>query len=348
MTRGDVKNSNTQTVSPFFQIIFIVLTLAIITGSVYWRLIGFFPIDESPPIKYFMPEQLSVTSERNTVQVGLFIRDFTKFDILRNDFVMSAIIWFVFDPETISVELLEKFSFENGEIIDRSTPHVRGIGKKIFVYYSIKVHFTSALSYRYFPVDDHRIYIVLTHEFVNPQEMRFEATVNDFLIRPDLKFIGWVFVNKNVESGYGESVLNELDPLKTVKKSKVIFDMGYSRIQMRTVISIVLPLLFIFFLALFVFSLDPRKSASTVLSLSASSITAMLAYRFVIETMSPNVGYFMMSDYFFFLFLISIFIIFILALISTRLSLMYKKIAIIALHSFVIISSCYLLFIWST
>ena len=118
--------------------------------------------------------------------------------------------------------------------------------------------------------------------------------------------------------------------------------MEFSRFGTRQLISILLPLLLIFYITVFCFSIEPQTS----IGLSTGSMTAIIAYRFVIENLSPASGYFMLSDYLFFLILSACFITFFLNVLDVFLftiPMNIKKAGIIGIHGFVIAVSCYLL-----
>jgi cytochrome c oxidase subunit IV len=74
----------------------------------------------------------------------------------------------------------------------------------------------------------------------------------------------------------------------------------------------VLPLLLIFYLSIFAFSIKDIVLAGTLI---LGSTSGLLAYAFVIQTISPLVGYFMLSDYLFIFVLMSIFIIFLITIL---------------------------------
>ncbi len=95
---------------------------------------------------------------------------------------------------------------------------------------------------------------------------------------------------------------------------RVIFALDYTPTGLRQLVSIILPLLLIFSLTIFTFSMDPEPYYRSILTLSSGAVTGLIAYKFVIENLSPKVGYFMLGDMLFFLFLTMTFVIFFLIL----------------------------------
>ncbi len=280
------------------------------------------------------------------VKVGLYIRDFSEFNITKEEFTFSGIIWFVFDPTLVSLETIGKFSFEKGEILEKSAPKVRLVDNNALVYYDIKVKFTSPLRYDLFPFDDHRIYILFTNNFVSAVEVKFESSTYDFVVKPTLRDIGWEQVDRRVQAGYLKDDLDPYDEAKNTYHPRVAFALDYSRVGVRYITLIILPLLLLLFLAIFTFSLDAKKSSGTALSLAAGGVTGIIAYRFVMESMSPSVDYFMISDKIFFLFFVAIFFIFLVNFFANIYTLNQKRILVAFFHIVVMIFLVYFMWVW--
>ncbi|MBA3752528.1 hypothetical protein H0X06_07155, partial [Candidatus Dependentiae bacterium] len=111
----------------------------------------------------------------------------------------------------------------------------------------------------------------------------------------------------------------------------------------RRLVTILFPLMLIFYISIFTFSINPITNLRSIISLSSASITGLLAFRFVIENLSPKVGYFMISDYLFFLLLGTTCIVFLVNSRSHELCARTKEFITIGLHSFVIGILFYLL-----
>jgi hypothetical protein len=195
------------------------------------------------------------------------------------------------------------------------------------------------LNYADFPLDDHTIYLVLSNHFFSPSEVIFHSDRSSFNVTALIT--GWRAVDHAVETGFNTVVLDKFDDRKITSFPVAIFSIDFSRNAMRYVLTILLPLMLIFYLVLFSFSVEPGTS----ISLTAGGITGMLAYRFVIENLSPATGTFMMSDYLFFLFLAGSFFVFFLNLIdiaAIRIPLVIKEILLFALYLLMTFTSIYL------
>lgn len=288
-------------VSPMYQVgCLIMVTILVLLLSVipFYRFITLEPV---PPIFSVTPKQVKEWGGNATeVTVGMNIINFPKFDAVNNDFVIDAIVWFEFDSALVSLETIEKFSFEKGEIINKSLSNTKIIDDKFFAQYNITVKFTSTLAFQFFPWDDHRIYLKLTNKIVSPSEIIYQSYISGFIISEGAFVAGWKMVGKNVLAGYSESYLDENDAKKVVLNPCVLFSVDFSRSGAQHIFLIFLPLFLMFFLGFFSFAF---REPPLIFSLSLGSVTAILSYNFVIQGMSPHTGYFLFSDLMFMLFL---------------------------------------------
>lgn len=335
-----------QRVSPIYQTAWIILTMVCIMGLVTWRSNTFRYDEKSYDIKPITPEKITEFGGfSGIIQTGLFIDEFQQFSIEANNFIFDGIVWFKFNPGEISLDTIEKFSFEKGTLLYKSPPETKIEGDSLLARYNIRLQFSSNLQYKNFPLDHHRINIVLTNKFTNPSEVFFDSEYRDLIINSDMSFRGWSQIDKEVETGYTVSELDPGDPQQTILRPAVVFSINYARTSIRYTLSIILPLALVFFVSLFGISL-PLKAA---IAGSAAGVTAILAYRFVIENLSPRVGFFMMSDYLFFIFLGMTLLIFIINVSETfgkrKLSHKAKMLLVAILHLIIIFSTAYLI-IW--
>ncbi len=331
-------------VSLKFQSAAIVINCLILLYLIHGSLTRFKSSDVAPKIHYITPKNINDFGENySTVQVGLCVKDFLLFDIVKNKFIMDAIVWFKFDPSQVPLDIIEKFTFEKCDSISKSSPDIKITeNNNIFVQYDVKVHFSSNMQYSLFPIDSHTIYLILINNLASPAEFVFQSEVSDFIIVPDMRRYGWQEVNHRVKTGYSALDLKEYSKKDIINRPVTVFEIDYLRSSIRYILSIFLPLLIIFFVTIFTFSLNPVEFAKTIYTIATAGITALIAYSFVIENLSPAVGYFMLSNYMFFLFFFATFIIFVLNVFTLNLSSLQKKIIIVILHSSVIISCIYL------
>ncbi len=255
------------------------------------------------------------------VSVGLYITNFPTFDFVNSDFTFDGGLWFGFDPALISLSTVGNFSFEKGEIIHQSKPSVQVVDGRFFAHYTVRVRFKSDMDYAFFPFDAHRIDLVLVNNKAVPSEMIFRSYSPFFELSPALsKRIGWLLLGTSIRTGWREIVIDEYETKRNISRPCAVFSMRMRRIGFRNAMLILLPLFMIYFLSLFSLALDPRRYPTIVFGLASAGVTALLGYRFVIEGMSPKVGYFVLSDKVFIFFLTATLIIFSLAIFLIRLA----------------------------
>ncbi len=298
-------------VMPRNQVIILTIVFATVAIFSYISIISFRPFERPAPLKSLTPQKIAewgVMPPR--VSIGLDILDFPVIDFVNNQFVFDGIIWFEFDPALLALDTVGKFSFEKGEILQKSEPNTQLVDSKLFARYDIRVRFTSDLEYDMFPFDDHTIFITVVNRTISPVEMVFRSYSSFFKLSSSIAITGWDIKTTAVRTGYSESHLDTYDTSKVISHPKAVFSIGFRRGAIRNSLIILLPMLLIFFLALFSLSFDPEKQMTIIMSLATLGVTSLLAYRFVIENMTPRVGYFVFSDQIFILILAATLIIF--------------------------------------
>jgi len=327
-----------------FQLVLMALTSALFGYCFYRSFTEFATPEQTIQVNNLTPQQIKqIGKPPGEITVGLIIRDFLTFDPIKNDFVFIGNIWFSYDPETISIDLLSKFRFDKAEILEKSEPSSTIIGNRFVVNYTIKVHFKNQLLYQYFPFDDHQLTLQLINPYALAYDVSFNTVPSNFEVTPATKSQGWTVINKTTSPGYSElQGVENPTPYPTV-----LFTIDYLRTGIRQAFTILLPLLALFFVSLFSFSLEPAQYATRSMAITAGSITAILAYKFVIENISPVAGYFMISDYIYLMFLCAISLTFILSIVALNQSVGIKKFLIVLLHLFVCISFVYITLFWT-
>lgn len=320
-------------ISPLYQIIFIILTTVFIATAFIYRVGFFYAYDAAPPYNVINPmKYYDLGAFAKPIEVGLHIDQYENFNLSDNDFTFSGKLWFIADPGTISLDTLGKFTFAFGDILSKSPPRTRLVDGKIFAQYSIRVRHISTLALEDFPMDSHRIYIQLQNQYITPNEFLFSATLSHFIAHTNSEIFGWKQRDLSVKSGY---IVDEVDVFNKERSSEyptIIFFLDFMRTSVQQIITIFLPLLLILYVILFCFSI---RENSTSVSLAAGSVTGILAYKFVIANLSPKVGYFMLSDYIFFLFLATSILVFLFNISDIyyhTFSLLVKKIFIGLVH----------------
>ena len=168
----------------------------------------------------------------------------------------------------------------------------------------VKIKFSSKLDYQMFPFDDHRIYFILTNLFLDPDDAIYVVPSVDFIVSKDVSIPGWVL--KGHEVVFGKTPLIEGATGLHESYPQVIFILELEKNSLGIIFTIIIPLLIMFFV-----SLVSILQASVIgnfskkvfnwdnYSISIGNLAAVLAYRFVIQTVSPDVGYLTVCDYFY-------------------------------------------------
>lgn len=262
-------------------------------------------------------EEMQIRHFSVKVNTGLFVKNFTVFNPIKDEFVMDCILWFEFDPSELMSDIVGKFDFGNGKILYKSPPDVRVVGDKVFVKYDVRVSFKGNLVYKKFPLNDHKVTIILTNDFVTPEEMYFQVDESGFDMSQDVKLHNWLVKDLDVETGYTKVSLDKNDPEKTASHPKVLFTIKVEKASIRRLLIIFVPFFTAAFFALFAFLMGLANVRGRF-SLSITAITALLGYRFVIERMMPSVGYFTTTDSIYTFLLVFVFFCFLFQLMITR------------------------------
>ncbi len=340
-------------VRPQYQVAMLIITSIIVLLLGARAVVLFNPLEPYPEIKSVTPEKIKEWGgDPVVVDVGLYITNWHQFKIVENIFVFDGVIWFEFDPALISLDTIEKFSFEKGEILQKSEPSTKLIDGKLFSEYKIRLRFTSTLSHQLFPLDDHRINITVVNTYVTPSEMIFRSFKSDFATSKKIFIPAWHEIDREVRTGYEEEYIDKFDQRKVIRYPVSVFMLDFTRSGSRLIILIFLPLFLIFFISLFWFSFEPENGRA-ILTLATSAVTSLIVYRFVIQGMSPKVGYFLLSDHIFTFFLALAFISFVFALLwvrhgkKTPTMTTLRGLIFLSFHIIVIILWYCLLFLWA-
>jgi hypothetical protein len=331
-TTPNPENLAYQKVSVPFQVAWILFGLIWFAIIVQERLTIFNPLEEGAEIVTITPLVCAQFGGNSSfVTTGLYIERFITFDMVNNVFTFVGYIWFKYLPGMLSLENLSKFSFIQGEIIDKSPPVTQMIDKQLLTTFRIRVKLSSLLNYKDFPFDGHKLRITMFHNGFSPDEVLFQSGEQDLVIKTTQGELGWHEVNLNVDAGYMASNMDTNDKRNTQYHPAVTFEIDYVRFGMRLFLIVILPILILLYISIFGFSLD----ADSAVRNSIGSLTGILSYRFVIDHMSPNVSYFIISDRVFFLIAAlagATLIIHIIALYKIKMTLRLKQLIIITIH----------------
>lgn len=340
METENISTSN-NCVSPITQLIFIVISFACIATAFYVQKSVFVVNDPLPAIQPY-----PMAKPENTVTVGLYVDHFEALNMIANRCIVSGILWFIAPQNAEFAAIIEQCTFQRAQVLEKIALTNKPLdAQHNLITYSVRVEFSNILDYTYFPLDDHRLYLVLVNQATTADKLTLQATPTSFALNKDISFSGWELKNQKVTSGTIPAPLDSTDMRTLQVYPAVLFSFDFARAGLRYVITIFFPLLLIFYLI--VFALSMNSEASLVLAIAG--VTALVSFRFVIESISPLVGYFMLSDYIFFLFLIATFFVFIITIVDSyakQLTKREKLIALSLLHLLVILVTVYYLVFW--
>ena len=334
------------TVGPWFHIVCIAITSLSIAALIFINLHYFDAQEQMPRVDVVYNQDM--VSSIPTIKTGIFMRDISDFDVLKGKFNFNLVIWFSFDPTKISQDLVDQFTFEKAKEDFRSAPVIRlDTEHERIVEYTLRLSVSMPLNYRHFPVDDHSLNLVLGNYVISPETAMFVTDPRWIIVNPEIHVEGWRFMNTDARAGHMVHSINPYNEKQIFDHARVVFSLNFERSGVRHLFSIILPMLIIFFVTLFSFSINTRNSDYyNVVALSVGSVMALIAYRFVIETISPNTAYFTISDYMFMFFLCATFTVLFINALESSISASKKKIVTVVLHVLTILVCAYFFAPW--
>ncbi len=243
------------------------------------------------------------------VKTGLYLKSFPKFDMVNNQFIFDALLWFEFHPNEIMLESISKFSVDNGKVINRSPPDLKVVGDAVIATFDIRIDCKANLDFVKFPLEDHRLSIIITNNAVTPYEMFFIVDNTTFNVAPDLNISNWKIKSLNTDSGYFSPALDTKSAEKGSAYPKAIFTLDVQKTGIRKVLVIFLPIYLVIMLSLFSFLMALNNYIGRF-SLTSAGISAELGYRFVLDKMIPEVSYFTIADSLYLVLLVASFLVF--------------------------------------
>jgi hypothetical protein len=293
-----------------YQISSLVFTSLILLLIIYYNLVQFHACEVRESLIANLPQKGNQWGDESThLNVGFVIEQFPKFNIREDAFEIKGSLWFKFNHNLISLDKLNTFSFENGKILQISAPKVRLISsQELFVYYDIHILFSSLLNHRLFPFTDHALFLNLKLDEFSSKEINVITGRNNLKVYKDISSEGWKLKDYNIEAGYIERSVSKFNSHEVINFPRVIFTFSFEKPGSRRIFIIFGPMLMIFFLAL-VSLLIHRTGSIPALNMAIGSLSALIVHRIIIESLSPVVGYFTLTDSLYLYFLGTIFLI---------------------------------------
>ena len=320
-------------VTTLFQLIALIIVTALLALLFLPPFYSFRPKDQVPVIKPYttpLPEQ-------KQVHLGIHIDNFVEFDIVRNNFVVEGSLWFAYDPKNISRKDIDQFTFDQATL-ERSEPIILKENGLEVAHYTFRATLKMQFNYENYPLDDHRLYLMIKNDALTTQQAQFVMVPGNLTVSQQAQGrSSHVFEHPRASVGYSSYHVNVTGEDQLFSYNRALCTFDCNRVDMRHFLNIFLPLFLIFFLTLFSFSFVYNQHLTDVPSIAAASIPALFAYRFVIESLSPNVSYFMVSDYLFFLYLLLSLLTFLSVSRALNEPVRIKKLIIIGLYALMLV-----------
>jgi len=252
-------------------------------------------------------EQLTAKEKNRatSVTMGLHINGFPSFSFVKNEFTLDGIVWFKFQPGTVSLKTISDFSIQNslvqgsGALTTKSEPIVKLLGNDVQVSYHIQTTFKTDLNFSNFPLENHRLTIVIQNKNVTPYELCFEATNRTLTIAEKNLVLDWEPKATLVQTGYMQADLETDNPAAAIRYPVAAFSIDFEGVGIRDLISLYFPMFLLFFLAFFCLLID--ISDISRLAYIATAIPILVLFRMVIDGVSPAIGYSTHIDFVFYL-----------------------------------------------
>ena len=280
---------------PSYQFVLIGILIFFIFKSVDRICVDFYTSDQLPVVQLFKESDQQIFTK--SIECGFYLKNFIEFNHINNKFVINGTIWFEAQQEIMSV--LDKFAVGKSEIIYKSEPVFSEIDGKSIAEFDLRLEFPANLTYKYFPLEDHLISFSISNLHLAKKGFALKAQDDNFQISPNLYVDGWKIFQKRVFFGYEKIKIGRDEVLN----NRVVFSLDFLQTSKRLFMLIITPLIICMFLSFMAFSIDFVRF-EPLMNLVLSSIAAIIGYRFVIETLSPKVSYFIFSDVFFLLILL--------------------------------------------
>lgn len=286
------------------------------------------------------------------IKTGLFINNFLDVNLVKNKIDLMGIIWFEFNKNEVTLPVLEEAIFSKADVRPQANLHDNLCGSAspivtekadgiMLAQYPVKIEFVSNLNHKLFPFDSHRVYLTLNNMHLDASKFAFEIDSDSLKISSNAHVHGWRNVDQSVQAGFvSKQIISE----QVTSYPRVVFAFDFVRSSFKDILLLLLPLLVLFFMSMFSFSYDHKVDRENILEIGVASVAAMVAYRFVIDSVAPNVPYYMLVDWLFALFLVLSFLVFLINVFD-----LFKKhrgLVILGLHAILVFSWYSLLFIW--
>ncbi len=251
--------------------------------------------EANDPIPNILQLKTKTKNKASLVTIGLHINSFPTFSFTKNEFIIDGILWFKFPQGAESIKQIENFTIqnsllqENGILLYKSSPIIKLIDHDVLVCYHIQTSFKANLDYHNFPMENHRLFIIIQNKSATPEELYFQSDSQNITIAKDNLLGYWQPREASVKTGYIQANLHHSDPELSIHYPVAAFSINFENIGVRNLASLYFPMFVLFFIALFCLFID--ISDISRLSYVAAAIPTLALFRLVIDGVSPHVGY---------------------------------------------------------
>jgi hypothetical protein len=260
-------------------------------------------LETSPIFEAVTPQkERALANAPPIVDIGLSVRNFSYMNMKEGRFKIEGTLWFLFKPGEISLKTIEQFDIERGTLLKKSAARAKLHHQKILASFDVTIEFLSQLEHKKFPVTDHRIFLIVKMGEVSKSELTFNATHSGIMIAPDVQQQTWKLKEYRAQTGYYSEILDGHNEALNVSRPVAMFSFDFENPGFRVLLLLLIPEFILFLFGLFSLII-PFKDAAGSINLSIGSISGLIVHRFVVENISPDVGYFTFFDkiYVFFL-----------------------------------------------
>jgi hypothetical protein len=285
-------------------------------------------------------EKINQNVINKPLHVNLKINSFIETDIAQGVLEFTGIILFSFDNKLTTEDEISRFTFYSSEILKKEKILDKLENDQRFIAYDIQIKIKLNLNYRLFPVDDHKVFIILMNYNFKDREIRY---VNKkFDLEVNLKAYDWIMSNLIIKDGIFNSDL--VFENQKINFPAILYQLEIIRYGYREILLILIPLFAVIFLTILMF-------AKTNVDIDYASVTfgmiaLFIAYRYSIDSYMPKTSHLILADFLFlYALLLSTFSFYFRAFKSEYLQ--KNSIYVLALIYFVTFGlNYYLLFLW--
>jgi hypothetical protein len=278
-----------------YRISVLILTI-ICTCGIFYLTLGTRPrIDLKPDILPITPALYNQWGQyADILNMGMYITNFAVSDFAQGLFMIDAYLWFEFDPQIFSLDTIEKFTVDKGSILEKKFIDAVKVEESIFVKYKTRFEVKSNLNFKYFPLDAHRLSIVVKYDNLAPSEVILTSFFTRTWFGYNAVSANWAYGQPVSDFGYIQTTLDSLDESSVSNCSAATVSFDFERLTIREAVVVILPFIVLLFIILA--SLSMMASGIQMLIIGILCILGMFIHNIVIRSMAPITSYYTLND----------------------------------------------------